>query len=177
MRRGARSLRPLTGKVAKQTVRRVETVDRTALEIDLFPAAGRVAKLANVGSLEKPVALAAAAHQVQDVTDLLARRFIADGFVKIENAVPSEVAQACAELLWAEIKKDPDDEATWTQPVYWVGDMAQEPFVQAANASVLHEAFDALVGPGRWMPRSSLGSFPLRFPHSDEPDDAGWHVE
>ena len=155
----------------------METAGRTALEIDLFPAAGRVAKLANVGSLEKPVALAAAAHQVQDVTDLLARQFIADGFVKIENAVPSEVAQACAELLWAEINQDPDDEATWTQPVHRVGDMAQEPFVQAANTSVLHEAFDALVGPGRWMPRSSLGSFPLRFPHSDEPDDAGWHVE
>ncbi|MGH3511437.1 MAG: phytanoyl-CoA dioxygenase family protein [Pseudonocardiaceae bacterium] len=111
------------------------------------------------------------------MTDLLARQFIADGFVKIENAVPSDVAQACAELLWAEIGKDPDDEATWTQPVHWVGDMAQEPFVRAANASVLHEAFDALVGPGRWVPRSSLGSFPLRFPHPDEPDDAGWHVE
>jgi hypothetical protein len=31
--------------------------------------------------------------------------------------------------------------------------------------------------PGRWLRRSSLGSFPLRFPHPDEPDDAGWHVE
>lgn len=25
--------------------------------------------------------------------------------------------------------------------------------------------------------RSSLGSFPLRFPHEEEPDDAGWHIE
>ncbi|MFY9808013.1 MAG: hypothetical protein WAK86_12200 [Pseudonocardiaceae bacterium] len=111
------------------------------------------------------------------MTDLLVRQFIADGFVKIEKAVPSDVAQACAELLWAEIGQDPDDAATWTQPVHWVGDMAQEPFVQAANAGVLQDAFDALVGPGRWVPRSSLGSFPLRFPHPDEPDDAGWHVE
>ena len=59
------------------------------------------------------------AHQVRDAADLLARQFIADGFVTIENAVPSEVAQACTELLWAEIGKDRDDEATWTQPVHW----------------------------------------------------------
>ncbi|NUP23001.1 MAG: phytanoyl-CoA dioxygenase, partial [Streptomyces sp.] len=29
----------------------------------------------------------------------------------------------------------------------------------------------------RWQSRYSLGSFPLRFPHEEEPDDAGWHIE
>lgn len=111
------------------------------------------------------------------MTDHRVEQFIENGFVKIEQAVPPDVAQACVKLLWAETGADPDDVATWTQPVHWVGDMAQEPFVQAANTSVLHESFDALVGPGRWLPRTSLGSFPLRFPHPDEPDDAGWHVE
>ncbi|WP_190113397.1 phytanoyl-CoA dioxygenase family protein, partial [Streptomyces cinnamoneus] len=28
-----------------------------------------------------------------------------------------------------------------------------------------------------WEPRYSLGTFPLRFPHEEEPDDAGWHIE
>lgn len=41
----------------------------------------------------------------------------------------------------------------------------------------LHRAYDLLVGAGRWEPRYSLGTFPLRFPHEEEPDDAGWHIE
>jgi hypothetical protein len=80
-------------------------------------------------------------------------------------------------LLWAETGFDRDDPATWTKPVHWVFDMRAEPFVEAANTPILHNAFDRLVGPGRWVPRPSLGSFPLRFPHEDEPDDAGWHIE
>lgn len=105
------------------------------------------------------------------------QHFIADGFVKIEQAVPRDVADACTQLLWAQIDAESDNPSTWTQPVYWIGDMSQEPFAEAANAAALHDAFDALVGVGRWHPRHSLGSFPLRFPHSHEPDDAGWHIE
>jgi hypothetical protein len=105
------------------------------------------------------------------------RRFLTDGFVKVEQAFPADVATACADLLWAEVEATPGEPLTWNKPVYWVGDMKQEPFGAAANAPVLHDAFDALVGAGRWQPRQSLGSFPLRFPHSEEPDDAGWHIE
>ncbi|MER7283712.1 phytanoyl-CoA dioxygenase family protein [Dactylosporangium sp. NPDC000244] len=104
-------------------------------------------------------------------------RFKRDGFVKIEAAVPPDVVEQCAELLWAQIDAEPGDPTTWTKPVYWVGGMAQEPFRAAANQPVLTDAFDALVGPGRWRPRASIGSFPLRFPHPEEPDDAGWHIE
>ncbi|MEU8821300.1 phytanoyl-CoA dioxygenase [Actinoplanes sp. NPDC048796] len=103
--------------------------------------------------------------------------FVLDGFVKVPGAFSTDIADACATLLWEEIDARPDEPATWTQPVYWVGDMPQEPFVQAANTPVLHDAFDALVGPGRWSPRPSMGSFPLRFPHAQEPNDAGWHIE
>lgn len=109
--------------------------------------------------------------------DELIEAFVRDGFVKIEEAFPAEIASACTSLLWDRIDADPDNPATWTRPVYWVGDMPQEPFVQAANTPVLRDAFDALVGPGRWSPRTSMGSFPLRFPHVEEPDDAGWHIE
>jgi hypothetical protein len=58
--------------------------------------------------------------------------------------------------LWAQIDAEPDDPSTWTEPVHWVGGMAQEPFARAANTAVLHDAFDALVGPGRWHPRHSV---------------------
>jgi hypothetical protein len=113
-----------------------------------------------------------------DMTDDdLAARFLADGFVCLRGAVPATTARACTELLWAETGCDRDDPATWTRPVHWVGGMAQPPFVEAANAPALLDAYDRLAGPGRWEPRYSLGSFPLRFPHPQEPDDAGWHVE
>lgn len=111
------------------------------------------------------------------MTDTMAERFIADGFVKIEKAFPEDVARECADLLWAETGFDRDDPATWTKPVHWVPVMAQPPFREAANTPVLHDAFDRLVGPGRWRPSMALGSFPLRFPHEDEPNDAGWHIE
>lgn len=104
-------------------------------------------------------------------------RFLVDGFVKIEGAVPPGVAEDCARLLWQETGCDPDDPATWRDPVVWVAGMAQAPFAAAANSPALLEAFDLLVGEGRWEPRFSLGSFPLRFPHAEEPDDAGWHIE
>jgi hypothetical protein len=107
----------------------------------------------------------------------MAIQFSRDGYVKIEQAFPTATARACADLLWQETGFDREDPATWTKPVVWVFDMPAAPFVAAANTPVLHDAFDRLVGPGRWTPRSSLGSFPLRFPHHDEPDDAGWHIE
>ena len=103
--------------------------------------------------------------------------FVRDGFVKLEQAVPAEVIDACAGLLWDQIEAQPDDPRTWRQPVYWVGNMGQPPFAEAAAAPAVHDALDSLVGPGRWHPRNELGAFPLRFPHAEEPDDAGWHIE
>ena len=97
--------------------------------------------------------------------DGLVERFLRDGFVKIEGAFPPRVAEDCARLLWRETGYDPDDPGTWKEPVVRVGGMAQGPFAAAANSPVLHEAFDLLVGANRWLPRYSLGSFPLRFPH------------
>lgn len=107
----------------------------------------------------------------------LVTRFLRDGFVKLEGAVAPRVAASCARLLWRETGCDPDDPETWTQPVHWVGGMAQGPFAAAPNSPALHRAYDLLVGAGRWEPRYSLGTFPLRFPHEQEPDDAGWHIE
>ncbi|MBL7254010.1 phytanoyl-CoA dioxygenase family protein [Paractinoplanes lichenicola] len=103
--------------------------------------------------------------------------FVRDGFVKLEQAVPADVVDACVRLLWERIDPEPDDPRTWTEPVHWVGNMGQPPFEQAMNMPVLVDAMNTVIGPGRWHPRNEMGAFPLRFPHADEPDDAGWHIE
>ena len=103
--------------------------------------------------------------------------FVELGFVKIERAFPRELADEARAILWRDTGCDPDDPSTWTKPVVRLGDYAQRPFVEAANTPALHEAFDRLVGRGRWLPRGSLGTFPVRFPSPHDPGDAGWHVD
>jgi hypothetical protein len=103
--------------------------------------------------------------------------FIRDGYVHLPAAFPRSVADACRALLWERSGCRPDDPSTWTQPVVRLAGYGDEPFRAAANTPALHVAFDALVGAGRWKPRTGLGTFPLRFPHPDDPGDDGWHVE
>ncbi|QIS17349.1 phytanoyl-CoA dioxygenase family protein [Nocardia terpenica] len=103
--------------------------------------------------------------------------FIEDGFVRVEQAFAREVADAGREILWRATGCDPDDPATWTEPVIRLGDHPEEPFRAAVNAPVLLEAYDQLVGPGRWLPRASLGTFPIRFPSDRLPGDDGWHID
>ena len=105
------------------------------------------------------------------------RQFMEDGFVKVEGAFSRDVADACVEILWRDTGCDRHDPATWTKPVIRLGDYGQEPFRLAANTPALHEAFDQLVGAGRWAPRTSLGTFPIRFPSDEDPGDAGWHTD
>jgi hypothetical protein len=104
-------------------------------------------------------------------------RFIADGFVHVPEAFPRALADECRAFLWRETGLDPDEPAGWTQPVIRLDGYGTEPFLRAANTPGLHEAFDQLVGPGRWVPRDGLGTFPIRFPHPADPGDAGWHME
>lgn len=111
------------------------------------------------------------------LTDDQVQQFIRDGFVRIEQAFPRKVAEEGLAILWPDTGCDPKDPSTWTKPVVRLGDYAQEPFRQAVNTRVLQEAFDQLVGQGRWVPRGSLGTFPVRFPSDEDPGDAGWHAE
>jgi hypothetical protein len=104
-------------------------------------------------------------------------QFVRDGFVKIERAFSRSDAEAGRAILWRDTGCDPDDRATWTKPVIRLGHYSQEPFARAANTPTLHQAFDQLVGPGRWRPRRNLGTFPIRFPSPDDPGDAGWHID
>ena len=104
-------------------------------------------------------------------------QFVEEGFVRINDAFPRRTADAVREILRRDLPCDPNDPATWTKPVVRIGEHAEPPFIEAANTPRLHEAFDGLVGKGRWLPCSRMISFPIRFPHPDDPGDAGWHVD
>lgn len=109
--------------------------------------------------------------------DTQVESFVTDGFVKLEQAFPSEVAAEGRAILWRATGCDPHDRSTWTRPVLRLGEFADEPFARAVTAPALVAAFDQLVGPGRWLPRNSLGSFPIRFPVGGSPGDDGWHID
>ena len=111
------------------------------------------------------------------LNDIQIQQFINYGYLKIENAFTEKTAKECIDILWKDTGCDPDNPATWTKPVIWLGDYSQECFKKAINTSVLHSAFDKLIGNGNWLPRNTIGSFPIRFPAVDEPGDTGWHAE
>ncbi|WP_055591437.1 phytanoyl-CoA dioxygenase family protein [Streptacidiphilus griseoplanus] len=104
-------------------------------------------------------------------------RFVTDGFVRLPGAFPRAVAEECRAFLWRETGLDPEDPSTWTRPVVRLDGYGGGPFRAAASTERLHGAFDQLVGAGRWVPRDGLGTFPIRFPHPDDPGDAGWHMD
>ncbi|MCE9667112.1 phytanoyl-CoA dioxygenase family protein [Myxococcus stipitatus] len=105
------------------------------------------------------------------------QRFIQDGFIRLDDAFPRDLADEARAFLWKETGLSPDDPTTWTQPVVRLGNYATETMRRAANTPRLHEAFDALVGPGRWLRCGSMGTFPVRFPSEQPPGDDGWHVD
>lgn len=104
--------------------------------------------------------------------------FAAGGFVRIEGAFPPALAAQARAILWKDLRGcDPQDPSTWTEPVVRLGMYTQEPFVRAANTPLLHGAFDQLVGAGRWLPCTAMGTFPVRFPSAHDPGDTGWHID
>jgi hypothetical protein len=110
-------------------------------------------------------------------SDAQRQQFVRDGYIRVNNAFSPEIAAEARAILWRDTGCDPDDPSTWVRPVIRLNDYNQAPFRAAANTPVLWAAFDELAGPGRWIPRESLGSFPIRFPHADDPKDTGWHVD
>lgn len=107
--------------------------------------------------------------------------FVADGYVAIRSAVPADTVRACQDLIWAELGRlgvAEGDPATWTEPVVRIGCPEGGPFEAAGTRPALWEAFDQLIGPGRWWRRPGVGgTIPVRFPSEADPGDAGWHIE
>ncbi len=104
-------------------------------------------------------------------------QFVEQGFVRLDGVFPRDLAGKARDVLWKNTGCDPNDRSTWTRPVVWLGEHHEEPFQQAANMPRLHSAWDELVGTSRWLPRSGLGSFPIRFPSAQDTGDTGWHVD
>jgi hypothetical protein len=69
------------------------------------------------------------------------KQFIEEGFVRIDNAFPVELAKQAREILWKDLPVDPDDPSTWTKPVIRLGMYSQPPFIESANTPILHAAF------------------------------------
>jgi hypothetical protein len=110
-------------------------------------------------------------------TDVDAEEFIDRGFVRLRGAFPSSLAERCVTALWEATGRRRDDPSTWDAPVVRLGYRDDSLFVEAVTTPALHAAFDLLAGrAGRW-PRPNVGTFPVRFPHSDDPGDTGWHID
>ena len=114
---------------------------------------------------------------MKELTSEQIESFINDGFIKIEDAFPTVLADECRAILWKATQCDPKNPDSWIHPVIRIPELGLEPFIKAANTPVLHKAFDQLAGKGNWIPRITLGSFPIRFPCKEPANDTGWHVD
>ena len=104
--------------------------------------------------------------------------FLADGYVKIEQAAPRAVADAARALLWKQLNLSPDDPGGWSAPVLWAADLTGAgPFGELVRSAKLVAALDRICGVGGWLPRGSLGNIPVRFPIPPVLDDRGWHID
>src|SRR5260221_2954899 len=105
------------------------------------------------------------------------QQFIQNGYIRLDDAFHREWADEGRAILWKDTGCHPTDASTWTKPVIRLGFYSQEPFLKSVNTPVLCTAFDQLVGKGNWVGRSSIGTFPVRFPSTEDPGDTGWHVD
>jgi hypothetical protein len=107
--------------------------------------------------------------------------FERDGFLVQRGAVRSAVVERCADVVWSELTRQGvrrDDPSTWTKPVVRIVCPEGECFADAGTSPPLWEAYDALLGAGRWKPRLGVGgTIPVRFPSDEDPGDAGWHID
>src|SRR5262245_14001888 len=107
--------------------------------------------------------------------------FSIDGFLVVRNAVAPDIVRACVEVIEEELRAravDPRDPTTWTAPVVRLPCPEGPAFAAAGTSRALQEVYDALLGPGRWIPRAGVGgTVPVRFPSVQDPGDAGWHID
>jgi hypothetical protein len=104
--------------------------------------------------------------------------FADNGFLKLDQAAPREIADAARQLIWAQIGLSEDRPESWNAPVVWAADLTGAgPFGVLVGSRKLADALDAVCGAGGWQPRGALGNIPVRFPVPPVVDDRGWHVD
>jgi hypothetical protein len=107
--------------------------------------------------------------------------FVRDGYVAVRRAVGPDIVAACREVIWDRLAArgvSATDRSTWRDPVVRIPCPEGGPFVAAGTGPLLCEAYDQLIGAGRWWPFAGVGgTVPVRFPSRDDPDDAIWHFD
>src|SRR5262249_2388768 len=107
--------------------------------------------------------------------------FSADGFLVVRNAVAPDIVRACVEVIEAELRAravDPREPTTWTKPVVRFPCPEGPAFAAAGTSPALQKVYNALLGPGHWIPREGVGgTIAVRFPSPQNPGDAGWHID
>jgi hypothetical protein len=107
--------------------------------------------------------------------------FLETGFVVVRDAVSRPVVRECVDAIENELRQhgvDPRDPNTWTKPVVRFNCPEGPAFARAGTSPALSAMYDALLGRGRWSPRQGVGgTLPVRFPHTEDPGDAGWHID
>jgi hypothetical protein len=107
--------------------------------------------------------------------------FVRDGFTVLRGAFDPDTAAACRSEIWDVLAGQGvhrDDPGTWTRPSVRINTPDGEPFRRAASAPALGDAYDTLIGAGRWVRRPDVGgTVPVRFPSEEYPDGIGWHIE
>lgn len=100
-----------------------------------------------------------------------------NGFVRLEEAFPRQLALQCQDLLWEQLDEDPDDRSTWRRPVVRLGSQQHPAFGEAARSTrwveAIYEVAGPMADPTPWMG----GTFAIRFPVEGDPGDDGWHIE
>lgn len=111
----------------------------------------------------------------------LTDEFVDYGFIAIRGAVPDAVVRDCVAEIETQVHAagvDLRDPSTWSRPVVRIVCPGGPAFAAAGTSPALHEAYDALLGPGRWVERAGVGgTVPVRFPSDTNPGDAGWHID
>jgi len=115
-------------------------------------------------------------------TDEEIQSFIDNGFVAVRGAFTSELASACRDEIWNLIEQEHPDikrntPKSWTKNLIRIQGSDADPIVQSANTPRLHQAFNEVVGIGRWDARNGIGTFPIRFPSDEEPEAGGFHID
>jgi hypothetical protein len=104
-------------------------------------------------------------------------QFIINGYIRMDNAFPSQVAQEVVDILWKDIPFERSNPVSWIEPVIRLGMYSQQPFVDSVNTPKLQAAFNQLIGKDKWIPCRNVGTFPVRFPSERLPNDTGKHVD
>ncbi len=108
-------------------------------------------------------------------------QFVANGFVRVPQAVPVDVLGDCQgqlRLSLLDAGVDIREPANWIHPVvrFWCPETPA--FASAGSQPRLWQIYEQLLGPGRHVERRAVGgSVAVRFPSPTDPGDAGWHID